>query len=346
MDQQSLVGEPLTLAEGVAFDAGFANMAVSVAASGALAYRSGGNNRRQLTWFDRTGKTLGTLGPPEDAGLQSPALSPDGRRVAVTRSVGGNSDIWLMDSTRTSRLTFDPDLDNFPAWSNDQILFRSNRSGSQSLYAKPFAGAETERLLLQTGAPLTLSDVSADQRWLLYMSLDPQSAFDLWLLPSKPGGLAAAGKPQPFLRTPFAEKWGRFSPDGRWVAYHSNESGRYEVLIRSMTQADAAAPASSGAQWQVSTAGGAFPAWKADGRAVYYVAPSGAMMEVVVAVRGASLEAEAPVSLFPTRMYGGGTENGQGRQYDVTRDGRFLVNTILDTGAAAPITLIQNWRPR
>lgn len=141
-----------------------------------------------------------------------------------------------------------------------------------------------------------------------------------------------------------------FSPDGRWVAYASNESGRYEIYVRPFVPPGTStglerAPANSGTgQWQVSTAGGIYPLWGSGGKELYYLAQDGQMMAAPIVVTGTTLEPGTPVELFQTRIVGGGTENGQGRQYDVSRDGRFLINTVLDE-AAAPITLLQNWRP-
>jgi Tol biopolymer transport system component len=348
VERHVLTGEPLIIVDGVAFDDGSLNVSgVSVAASGALAYRAGGQGRRELHWFDRNGKRLGALGAAEGGGLQSPRVSPDGRRAAVARVVEGNTDIWTMDGVRTSRVTFDSAADNFPVWARDHLSFRSNRLGAQRIFIKPSTGGEAERLLLETGTPVTVSDWSADQRWTLYMSQEADSTFDLWLQPTDPAQLAASGPPRLFLKTPFAEKWARFSPDGRWVAYHSNQSGRFEVYVRPMLPGASAnaAPALKSGQWQLSTAGGAFPVWGPRG-ALYYVSPAGAIMEVLVVARGDALEAGAPTVLFQPPMFGGGTENGQGPQYDVARDGRFLVNTVLEDTLAAPIVVIQNWRPR
>ena len=155
-------------------------------------------------------------------------------------------------------------------------------------------------------------------------------------------------------KTPFQERWGTFSPDGRWVAYQSDESGRDEIYIRPfagpaasgavLRQGSGQAASQVGGQWQVSTAGGIYPRWRQDGAELYYVSPTGALMAAPITVTGASVAPGAPVALFPTRIVGGGVEAIQGRQYDVTRDGRFLINTVLDE-AAAPITLIQNWTP-
>ena len=161
------------------------------------------------------------------------------------------------------------------------------------------------------------------------------------------GVARAGGAPGTVLRTSFNERSGRFSPDGRWVAYQSNASGRTEIYVRPWTlpaAAGAAAPAPS-AQWQVSTAGGFVPVWRADGQALYYLSPDGAMMAAPVTRLGTALEPGTPVALFPTRIVGGGVDSGVGPQYDVTRDGRFLINTVLDDAAATPITLILNWRP-
>ena len=154
------------------------------------------------------------------------------------------------------------------------------------------------------------------------------------------------GKPWVLLKTPFRESVGRFSPDGRWVAYHSTESGRAEIYVRPFvapTAAGAEATAPSG-QWQVSTAGGLYPRWRNDGKELYYVAPDGHLIAAPITVRGAAVEPGTPVSLFPTRIYGGGLDNQQGWQYDAARDGRFLINSVVDA-TASPITLIQNWTP-
>ena len=168
-----------------------------------------------------------------------------------------------------------------------------------------------------------------------------------------------------------------FSPDGRFVAYMSNESGRSEIYVRPFARPfdfstgsgssrvssrdDFAQdrPAASGAalrlrsgqaanaaggQWQVSTAGGIVPRWRRDGKELYYLNPAGAMMAAPITVTGSTVAPGAPVALFPTRIYAGGADAAQGRQYDVTRDGRFLINTVLDA-ASAPITLLMNWHP-
>ncbi len=343
LEQQALTGDPVTLANPVAFDAGLNVSAVSVSATGLVAYRTGGNSRRQLTWFDRSGKALGTMGAPDENNLRFPNISPDGRRVAVDRTVQGNQDIWLLDGTRTSRFTFDAAQDRDPIWSPDgsRFAFNSNRKGQRDLYQKPSSGAGAEEFLLESSQIKVATDWSADGRFLLYESQDPQTDRDLWVLP-----LTGERKPWVCLKTNFGERFGRFSPDGRWVAYLSNESGRTEIYIQPF--AAPVAPGTTGqettGQWQVSTVGGIYPVWRRDGKELYYVGPNGEMMAAPITTTGTTLEPGAPMALFPTRMLGGGVDNGQGRQYDVARDGRFLINTVLDD-VSSPITLIQNWKP-
>jgi Tol biopolymer transport system component len=185
------------------------------------------------------------------------------------------------------------------------------------------------------------SSWSRDGRFLLYLSAHPQTKTDLWVVP-----MVGEHRPSVFLKTPFREAWGAFSPDGRWVAYQSDESGRNEIYVRPSVAPGAASPpaAEAGGQWQVSTAGGIAPTWRPDGKALYYLNPAGAMMAAPVAVVGNAVEPGAPVVLFPTRIVNGGVDTQNGRQYDVAPDGRFLINTELDN-VAAPITLIQNWNP-
>ena len=340
--QAALVGEPVTVADGVG--------AVSVAATGLVAYRTGTVRPRQLTWVDRSGVVRGTIGAPDDS-FSAPRVSPDGRRVVVSRTVEGNSDIWLMDGARLSRVTFDAATDAVPLWSPDgsRIVFRSNRTGQFDLYQKLMNGAGAEERLVESDEFKYATSWSADGSYLLYGS-SPPAGNDLWVLPT-----AIGRTPSVFLKTPFRELWSVFSPDGRWVAYQSNESGGMEIYVRSfvppsqLASADkpgAAGPMAGAAagQWQVSTAGGVHATWRPDGKELYYLNPAGGMMATPIAATGSTLEPGAPALLFPTRILGGGGDNQQVRQYDVAPDGRFLINNQLDS-AAAPITLLMNWRP-
>ncbi len=198
------------------------------------------------------------------------------------------------------------------------------RKGVRNLYMKSSSGAVNEELLLESPQDKAVNDWSADGRFLLYHSHDPHRDRDLWVLP-----LDGDHKPWVFLKTNFNERWARFSPDGRWVAYTSNESGHDEIYVRPFLEpaASTSKDGSSGGQWQVSTAGGIYPLWRSDGKELYYLAPEGQMMAVPITVAGTALAPAAPVVLFLPRIYGGGTDTSLGRQYDITRDGRFLINT-------------------
>jgi Tol biopolymer transport system component len=338
----TLTGEPVTLADGVTIDR--TRSAVSVAATGLIAYRTVGSSRRQLTWFDRSGTPTGVVGEPDDT-LLMPRVSPaDGRRVAVNRVVQGNSDLWLLDGVHSRRFTFDPAPDVFPIWSPDgaQIVYM-RRTGIGDLYRKLTGGAGGEELLLSTSHIQVPTSWSADGRFLMYGTTDPQTNSDIWVLPMS--GNANDRKPFVFLNTPFREANGAFSPDSRWVAYESNESGRPDVYVRPFVPPGATGTAAAGTGlWPVSTAGGITPLWRANGKELYYINPDGAMMASPITVTGSSLEAGSPVTLFQTRIYSGGVDLQLGRQYDVTAEGRFLINTLLNE-ATAPITLLQNWNP-
>jgi serine/threonine protein kinase/Tol biopolymer transport system component len=342
MTRRALAGEPVTVADPVAVESQTSSAAFSVSATGLMAYRSGTATKRQLTWFDRSGKAWGSIGGPDENSLSSPSVSPDGRRVVVHRTVEGNTDLWLLDGTHTSRFTSDPALDRYPTWSPDgsQVVFESNRSGTRNLYLKASNGGSAEKLLVESPQDKAANDWSPDGRFLLYQSLDPQTTWDLLVKP-----IADDRKPWEFLKTNFNERAGRFSPDGRWVAYMSNESGRMEIYVRPFVDPAAAGAAGAVAGGrQVSTVGGAWPRWRPDARELYYLRPDGQMMAVPITAAGAILEPGTPVPLFQTHIYGGGSDNAQGWQYDVAPNGRFLINTVLDE-AAGPITLLQNWIP-
>ncbi len=337
----ALTGAPVTLATGL--PAGGDANSESVSAKGLVAYRVGAVSQTQLTWFDRSGAARGSVEQPDGA-LYDPHVAPDGRRVVVMRVTAQGENLWLLDGERMSRLTFGASIDFNPVWSPDgtRIVFSAERSGSFGLYQKLVNGAVgDEQLLVSSGQQMFPQSWSPDGRFLLYMSFDPQTDEDLWVLPMR-----GDHTPSVFLKTPFREIWGAFSPDSRWVAYQSNQSGRFEIYVRPFhppgakhTDSDSAA-----VQWQVSTAGGVFPTWRPDGKEIYYIDPSGAMMAAPITVSGATFAAGTPVKLFQTRIVGGGLAAQQGRQYDVAPDGRFLIDTVSES-AAAPITLILNWNP-
>jgi eukaryotic-like serine/threonine-protein kinase len=333
---RALTGEPVTLTDPAGVDvSGRGGFAVSGA--GPVAYRAGGEVSRQLTWVDRTGKTLGAVGEPDANDLRYPELSLDGRRVAMRRTAQGNPDLWLADLARggLTRLTFDTAIDTTPVWSPDglQVAFASTRNRVLSLYLMRSNGSGAQNRLRDSPYTALPLDWSRDGRWLLYGEVHPANARDLWALDMT----ATDRPPRVVADTPAQEALAQFSPDGRWVAYQTNESGRFEVVVQPFPDA--------GAKWQISTAGGAAPRWSADGKELYFLAPDATLMAASVTAAGASFEAGTPVALFATRIVNGGTIATNRAQYAVARDGRFLINQPVGDAAAAPITLILNWNP-
>ena len=333
-------GNPFPVAQQVAFDSTTGATGFS-AALGIVAYRAGSAGAvRQLTWLDRAGKHLGAIGAPDEAGLNDVELSPDGNRVAVNRTVNGTFDVWLIDVARgiPRRFTLDATPDLRPVWSPDgnHIVFQSPRKGVVNLYWKLSSGAGSDELLLESDQAKNANDWSSDGRFLLFRSVDPRTGDDLWVLP-----FFGDKKQFPFLKTPFEERNGQFSPDGKWIAYQSNESGRFEIYIQPFP--------GPGGKFQISTDGGAQPRWNKNGKEIFYVSLDSKMMVAPVKLSqdGQSLETSAPVTLFPVRIAEGTLPGVARQQYAVSSDGqRFLVNLAADEGAASPITLIYNWKPK
>jgi Tol biopolymer transport system component len=320
--------------------------ALSASADGLIAYRATGDTPTRLTWFDRSGAMLGTVGGPGEVNLLDPEISPDGGRVAVTRTEQGNTDVWLVEAMRSTRVTYDGAVDRFPIWSPDggRLVFQSARQGPFDLYEQLVSGGSGSEVRILTSSLVKApNDWSPDGRSLLFFEVRPESP-DLWVLPmgdgtaGGSGRLAPAGEAKPFVLvdSPFPEVWGQFSPDGRWVAYQSTESGAWEIYVR---------PFSGPGRWTVSSGGGNYPRWAPGGTELYYVAPDGHLVAVPIAGNGTTLEVGAPVALFRPGILGGGANVvGRRHQYDVGLDGRFLVNVTTEA-AASPITLILNWTP-
>jgi Tol biopolymer transport system component len=269
---------------------------------------------------------------------QDVSLAPDGKRTAFARPGQADTDVWLTDLDRriTSRFTFRPPLNNVPIWSPDgrQIVFASVRDGGLDLYQHAADGSGQDELLLQLKAqPIVFpSDWSADGRFLTYYRTDPKTQLDIWTLPmgAERAGSAGAGTPVSFLHGDFNESQGQFSPDGRWMAYVSDESGAQQVYVQSFP--------TLGGQRQVSTEGGSQPRWRRDGKELFYLASDRKLMAVTVRT-GAAFDADAPRALFQTAL----DVSALRQDYSVSGDGqRFLLNTPLDTGAQ-PMTVVLNW---
>jgi Tol biopolymer transport system component len=297
--------------------------AFSVSAGGVLVHRSRDSSQSQLTWFDRTGRIIGTAGEPADYQIFS--RSPDERRVAVARSdAHDGTHIWLIELDRnvTSRLTIGPTVNLSPLWSPDgaRIVFASRRDGVEGLYATDATGGGKEQIILQSPEPQDPTDWSPDGRALLYSTLSPNTGSDLWVLP------IGDSKPQPLVRTPSNESGGRFSPDGRWVAYVSDESGKDDVYVRTFPQSDR--------RWQISAGGGSRPRWRSDGRELFFVSPDGQLFAVDVQ-GGQTMQFGRPTPLF--RM-------PQADHYNVSHDGqRFLVKMPVRERDPKGLQIVLNW---
>jgi Tol biopolymer transport system component len=340
VDRLELTGTPVPVASGVAVGEG-SIPALSTSAAGPIVFRTGSPGQvRQLVWLDRFGKELERVGD-NSTGRYGPWLSPDGRTVALTRSVDGNSDVWLMDVQRgvMRRFTSDAASEHSGVWSPDgsRIVFSSNRGGFYNLYVKAASGAGREELLA-TEAPKDVTDRlpsswSLDGRYLLYRTQSAKTRYDLWAWPLD--GTAASF---PIAQTEADERDGEFSPDGRWVAFESDESGRFEIYVQRFP--------GPGTKWPISTSGGAQVRWSRDGRELFYVSLDGRLMAVSVRLDAErqTVEAGAPVALFATHV--GSPVSVFRQQYAVTGDGRrFLFNTLVDDNRVSPITIIQNWQP-
>jgi Tol biopolymer transport system component len=336
-------GEPVPITDRVAVDGSLNSAAITASAAGPIAYRPGGaSGQRQLTWFDRTGRKVGEIGIADTTALLNPELSPDGRSVALNRTVESYHDIWQIEVARSvfRRFTFDPLSDQIPVWSPDgqRIVFGSNRvNGIYDLYVKAANSPDPEQLLLASPQNKFPMGFSRDGRFLLYRNTSEGTNWDLWALPFD--GAVPVRKPFPVVQTSFQEQMGELSPDGRWIAYQTNESGRYEVYVQSFPQA--------GARTQVSTGGGSQPRWRPDGAELFYMGLDSRLMAATIAVdaRG-QLHSASPVGLFLVRTPGGPVPSPQKQQYAVSPDGqRFLVNSLTDEATTSPITLILNWAP-
>jgi eukaryotic-like serine/threonine-protein kinase len=287
----------------------------------------------ELTWFDRAGKELGRIG--SHRAYRDPSISPDGKRVAgQIYSEFGFGDLWLIDLDRNieSRFTFQPASRPSLLWSPDgsRIVFASNQEGGFSqLFAKRSDGTGSEERLLKTGRQDFPTDWSADGRFIVYEEVDPQAGKrDLWLLPT-----TGDRKPFPYMQTPFDEFQGQFSPDGKWMAYGSDESGRWEIYVQPI-------PASGG-KWQISNAGGTQPRWRRDGRELFYLSMDKKITSVDVKL-GPRPEFGAPTALFPIRV----VQNAFGTdEFVPTPDGqRFLAtNAGSAREAQQTLTVVLNW---
>lgn len=328
-----LLGEPAPIAEAARF---------CVSANGRLLiYSTTPGTTTRMTWFDRAGNNLGVLG--SDGEYIQPRFSPDGRRVTISRfdDQNGNRDVWYVETSRGAlvRVTTNAANDWFPVWSPDgaRVAFGSDRSGSERMnaYVRSTDRTEREDLLLPTDVQANPQDWSGDGRWLLFSQF--RAGHDIWVVP-----LFGERKPFAFLATQFDEPQGRFSPDAKWIAYMSDESGRFEVYLRQFLGASGGA----GQMRQVSVNGGMYATWRRNGKELFYVDEDNFLIAVTIDNRNL-LQSDLPSRrLFRLcddkesgSILSGATWN---LPYDASPDGqKFLAFCRVDTGSSA--TVVVNW---
>ncbi len=332
-------GDAVPVAEHVQFDELVWRGVFSVSENGVLAYQDGATlANSQLLMFDRKGTLLKRFGEPAD--FTSQRVSPDGQKLVAARldPNGGNYGLWTWSGNNWTRLTFGPSRDTFPVWSPDgsRIILASNKKGPYDLYVKPSSGAGNEEILLETSSSKFPTSWSSDGRYVAYNVTNPDKRrVEVWVLP-----LFGDRKPFPFLQADSNVGQGHFSPDGRWMAYVSDESGRVNVYVTPF-------PGGKG-KWQVSTDGGSFARWRRDGKELFYLSGDGQIMAAEVNGTGSEFQVGTVHPLFQVLLKTGPsrydlTVTSEQIGYDVSTDGLwFAVNSPVDA-SASPITLVTNW---
>jgi eukaryotic-like serine/threonine-protein kinase len=331
---RTLTGDPVPIAEDIgATSYGFGHFSASSA--GPLAYRAGGGvSRAQLTWFDRQGVMSGTLGPPGT--YNGIALSPDGKVAAVERTdataPNSGSDLFFVETSngRSYRFTLQPGSEGSPVWSPDgsRVLYSASREGMVDLYEKASSGAGDESLLFKSQDLKYPTDWSPDGRMVVYTTRSETAPWTIMLLPFQ-----GERTPVHFLKSTFSMVRGKLSPDGRWMAYESNESGRYEIYVQPFP------PDSERAgKHPISSGGGSQPRWRADGRELLFL-QTGNLMAAEVSTSG-GFKAGEPKRLFGA-SYGG--VGGVGYVWDMTADGKRFLVKVVGGGNVEDVTLVLNW---
>jgi len=324
-----LTGNVLRIFDKVKLQSRIFYAAFSASRDAVLAQEAGEVSLSRLIWYNRNGKNISDSAPTDT--YANLAISHDGKYIVTdkTDTTNENTDVFIYDAARASfrRLTFDPGIDAVPVWAPDgnQIAFTSSRGRNFGIYVKPADGSQPERqLALTSGVDALPTDWSRDGKNLLYL-VPP----DLWVYSF------SEEKPHAFLKAPASLKNAQFSPDGKWVAYASNESGRWQVYVTSF-------PDGRG-KWQVSTDGGEQPRWRGDGKEIFFLSSDAKLMAVSVDTKN-EFDSRSPTNLFQTNPPEQVATTEQ-VVYDVSRDGqRFLVNTKSDNGSAHPMSVILSWQ--
>jgi len=341
--QLEIHGQPFAIAEQVQYDELPWRGVFSTSFNGVVAYQGGntGANSR-LAMFDRDGKEIKTIGDPGD--YASNRISPDGQRLAVGMldSSFRNYKLWVFDlfRDRKIRLTFGPVRTQFPVWSPDgnSVVFASNVTGIYHLVLRRGDGMGEESTLLQSETSKYPTAWSADGHFVAYNTTSPgKNLTELWIVPT-----SGDRKPYAFLQGSFNVGQGQFSPDGHWMAYGSDESGRPEVYVTPFPGA--------GTKWQISSTGGTSPRWRHDGKELFYLSADSKLTAVQVNGGGSAFQIADSRPLFHVLLKTGASRldlNPTNEQigYDAAPDGKWFVMNVPPVGSPPPITLITNWTP-
>lgn len=323
VDRRTISGPEIPIVENVRLKGG-ATAEFTVSESGTLVYLPAAGAARRIVLLDRNG--LSRALSDDRRAFYAPRFSPDGRSIAVTVFEHGNRNIWLYDVESGAKTRFTFEADNlYPIWSPDgaRIAYTSTRDGEYDLYWSPADGSGAAERFLTTPHEEYPTSWSTDGRWLFFMETNPGSGRDLWALP-----LGGDRKPMSIAREPFEERSAVLSPNGRWLAYSTDESGQLEVYVRAFP--------GPGGRWQVSLDGGAEPLWSPDGRELFYRSGGQIMraevdVDPVFAIRGRSLLFDRP--FVPNDFH---------TNFDIHPDGRRFV-MIESAQAATEVVVVLNW---
>jgi len=327
----ALAGEPMPIITGAKNPPGARRFSVSD--NGVLVWQGPWQRDYQLVWYDRAGKEAGAIDAPMKVPVgQSPMLSPDGKRIVVRRAMspaGADSNLWVVDLEKGTGLRITTMFSQMPVWSPDGSRIVYNNGNNIVVKAANGSG-EAETLVQRTAFP---ADWSRDGRFIIFMERGVKTRTDLWALP-----MFGARKEYLLSNSAFDEQNPQLSPDGRWLAYASDETGDYEIYVQSFS-----ADGKPGAGKKlVSTSGGRLPVWRRDSSELFFIAADGQMMASSVKTGGTEFEFTTPKPLFKTRTIS--LEGSIYHEYDVSPDGqRFLIGTLIGDTKAAPPTVILNW---
>jgi len=327
-----LMGQPFTLGSNIGAIQTLAFAPISVSANAILVYQTVEEATHQLMWLDRGGKPLGAVGGPGDWG--PPRISHDGRSVVAGKASANpepNPDLWLLGTDSAVAITSGTTAFS-PVWSPDgsRVAYVANEDDGYNVYVKAAASGARPELLLKNRYNKHLTDWSPDGRYILFGQADPDTSWDVW-------GLSTADHSAgPIIQTVRAEDYPALSPDGRWIAFQSDDSGHYQVYVQAF---EGISPGTR-RRWRISTTGGALPRWRGDGRELYFVTGEGSLMAVTVHPESTEFAFDAPQKLFSFRVL----PKMQWTLFDARPDGqRFLMNLPLEWSNASEINVMTNW---